>query len=198
MARRHPLSLRSSSHRTLASPPRPPARYTAAVFDLGGVILQPSPVVLLRKATLELMQKDHVTLSLAPTALGAFLASSGVFHALERGQATLSATTLVQMAEEGALSPHLTGVPKEDVQAALEKVFVGMEEDLDVDAAMAEAVRVLRAHGVRVATLTNNWYTTESRKVSYLAGSKRAEATVVYTLVGHKRGQEHKILQSRE
>lgn len=113
----------------------------AVVFDLGGVVMD-SPLHAIRR-----YERDH---GLAAGAIGRVVVGSGEHGAwsrLERGELTV----------EAFLSPFEADCRRSGVEVSAAGLMAYIAEAGVPRPRMLEAIRRLRAHGTRVAALTNNW-----------------------------------------
>lgn len=136
-------SLFSSSSRSAASSTTLPR---AVLFDLGGVVMQPSPIAMLRRASREM--------GLGPSALGVALSQSTAFQMLETGALPLGPRFYAHLHEE--TNAALTG-GEEGAAVDWEAIFRAFDAEMRPDPAMLNAALALQMAGVRVAAITNNW-----------------------------------------
>lgn len=124
----------------------------AVVFDIGGVVLD-SPLHAIAR-----YEKDH---GLPPNAINRVVVAAGedgAWARLERGE--LTAQTFCEPFEADCRAAGLA------VDAALLMDYVAASTV--PRPRMLEAIRRLRAHGLRVAALTNNWFTSGRRVADHL------------------------------
>ena len=113
----------------------------AVLFDLGGVVLD-SPLDAFAAYERELGLPVH-TLNRAIVAAG----SSGAWAKLERGELSMREFFTAFDAELAAA----------EVQISAETLMAKIAENTQLRPAMLTAIRTIRAAGLKVAALTNNW-----------------------------------------
>lgn len=119
----------------------------AVVFDLGGVVMQ-SPLHAIAR-----YERDH---GLSPNAINRAIVAAGddgAWSRLERGELAVADFFPAFEADCRAHGVDLSGT----------RVLAYIAEAAVPHPAMIEAIRRIRAHGLRVAALTNNWVTSEVR-----------------------------------
>jgi len=117
------------------------------IFDLGGVVMG-SPL-----AAIARYERDH---GLAPQAINRAIrqaGETGAWSCLERGELSLQAFLAPFEADCRACGVEISG----------ERLMAYIAEAGRPRPAMLEALRRLRAHGMRTAALTNNWVSAERR-----------------------------------
>ncbi len=115
--------------------------FRAVIFDLGGVVFD-SPLAEFRR-----FEQEH---GLPPLLLGRVVMGSGpdgAWARLERGELDLLGFCAAFESDVGAAGASISAA------ALMQRVGASMK----VRPAMLDAIRRLRAHGLRVAALTNNW-----------------------------------------
>jgi epoxide hydrolase-like predicted phosphatase len=116
----------------------------AVIFDLGGVVFD-SPLELIT----DYEQRNGLPANLVARIVGGYGGADGVWHRLERGELLLD-----------AFCERFDG----DVLAAghtlrTAELMREMAERAAIRPLMVDAIRTLRARGLKVAALTNNWVT---------------------------------------
>ena len=117
------------------------ASIDAVIFDLGGVVME-SPL-----AAIARYERDH---GLAPQAINRAIRAtgeSGAWSRLERGELSV----------EAFLTPFEADCRACDVEVSGARLMAYIAEAGRPRPAMIEAIRRLRARGLRTAALTNNW-----------------------------------------
>ena len=135
-----------------------PSSHTAVIFDMGGVIL-PSPFTA--------AYKWEEQQGLAKGTMFATIkqdARQGAWARLERGELTLEDFYAPFAKEASALhqDPSLTPALVEEFMAAITRALATPDED------MLEAIAAIKAQGLKVALLTNNWKSTRAGKAGRL------------------------------
>jgi len=114
----------------------------AVIFDLGGVVFE-SPLAFIR----EYESRHGLPENFIARIVGGYAGIDGVWHRLERGELTIAQfcdqfDADIRAAGERASSAHLMNE---------------MAERSALRPAMLDAIRNVRARGLKVAALTNNW-----------------------------------------
>ena len=136
----------------------PPSSHTAVIFDMGGVIL-PSPFTA--------AYKWEEQQGLAKGTMFATIkqdARQGAWARLERGELTLEDFYAPFAKEAAALhqDPSLTPALVEEFMATITRALATPDED------MLEAIAAIKAQGLKVALLTNNWKSARKGKAGRL------------------------------
>jgi putative hydrolase of the HAD superfamily len=119
----------------------------AVIFDLGGVVME-SPL-----AAIARYERDH---GLAPRAVNRAIRAAGdagAWSRLERGELSV----------ESFLAPFEADCRACGVEVSGERLMAYIAEAGRPRAVMLEALRRLRAGGLRLAALTNNWVSDAAR-----------------------------------
>ena len=119
----------------------PPGRYSAVLFDLGGVVF-PSPFEAFDRHDERAGLRLGFTRSLIRTS-----SETGAWASLERGELTMPEFFTALEAEAAAM----------DVTIEAARIMATIGEESGARPEMLEAIARLRAAGLRVGALTNNW-----------------------------------------
>jgi putative hydrolase of the HAD superfamily len=123
------------------SPPTPPGRFAAVIFDIGGVVTD-SPLQAIAR-----YEADH---GLPPSSVNRAVAAAGeagAWSRLERGEITIA----------DFLAPFEADCRAHGIEVKGERVMAYIATAGRPRPRMLAAIRALRSRGFRVAALTNNW-----------------------------------------
>jgi putative hydrolase of the HAD superfamily len=134
-----PSDSRATTASTASS--RPDATIDAVVFDLGGVVMG-SPLQAIAR-----YEREHGLAAGVVNRVVVDTGDGGAWSRLERGELTL----------EAFLSPFEADCRACGVELSGERLMAYIAEAGVPRPAMLEAIRRIRARGLRAAALTNNW-----------------------------------------
>jgi epoxide hydrolase-like predicted phosphatase len=117
---------------------------SAVIFDLGGVVFD-SPLRFIR----EYEERHNLPENLIARVVGGYGGEQGAWQRLERGELVLAEFCVLLDADVRALGAEMSTADLMQKMAELHAVRP----------AMLTAIRKLRASGLKVAALTNNWVT---------------------------------------
>jgi len=124
-------------------------------FDLGGVVID-SPIFLISN-----FEKQW---QLPPNTLNSYLSSSTLFHELEMGTISLS-TFLIgidkQVQDENEADGANHPLYHQRKLINFTRIFDAMTESIRIRPSMTKTIKRLRAAGLIVVAITNNWKTTD-------------------------------------
>jgi putative hydrolase of the HAD superfamily len=123
------------------------ASIAAVVFDLGGVVLD-SPL-----AAIARYEQDHGLPANAINRAVVAAGDAGAWARLERGELTA----------ETFCAPFEADCRVHGVEISADRLMADIARATVPRPMMLEAIRRLRAHGLRVGALTNNWVTDRAR-----------------------------------